>query len=92
MDIKKILISKIHPAKYNPRKDLQPGDEEYEKLKRSIEEFDIVEPSTIITASPGKYFPKFHPEAWLVGRPGRKRHLIGVNIIYEITAATTTRA
>ena len=24
------------PADYNPRKDLKPGDSEYEKLKRSI--------------------------------------------------------
>ena len=32
------------PAKYNPRKDLKPGDAEYEKLKRSIEQFGYVEP------------------------------------------------
>ena len=32
------------PADYNPRKDLKPGDEEYEKLKRSIEQFGYVEP------------------------------------------------
>ena len=32
------------PADYNPRKDLQPGDPEYEKLKRSIEQFGYVEP------------------------------------------------
>jgi len=31
-------------AKYNPRKDLKPGDVEYEKLRRSIEEFGYVEP------------------------------------------------
>ncbi|MHB8276378.1 MAG: ParB N-terminal domain-containing protein [Candidatus Humimicrobiaceae bacterium] len=44
MIIQKIPINKINPAKYNPRKDLQPGDLEYEKLKKSIEEFDLVEP------------------------------------------------
>ena len=44
MQIKKVKISDINPAKYNPRKDLQPGDPEYEKIKRSIEEFDCVEP------------------------------------------------
>ena len=44
MRIERISIEKINPAKYNPRKDLQPGDPEYEKLKRSIQEFDIVEP------------------------------------------------
>ena len=32
------------PADYNPRKDLKPGDLEYEKLKRSIEQFGYVEP------------------------------------------------
>lgn len=42
--IQKVPIEKLNPAKYNPRKDLQPGDPEYEKLKRSIEEFGYVEP------------------------------------------------
>lgn len=37
-------ISKLNPAKYNPRKDLKPGDSEYEKLKRSMEQFGYVEP------------------------------------------------
>lgn len=32
------------PADYNPRKDLKPSDAEYEKLKRSIEQFGYVEP------------------------------------------------
>ena len=32
------------PADYNPRKDLKPGDAEYEKLKRSIEQFGYVDP------------------------------------------------
>src|SRR5450830_1497214 len=44
MEIKKIPISQINPAKYNPRIDLQPGDIEYEKIKKSIDEFDLVEP------------------------------------------------
>jgi len=47
MEIKTIEISKINPSKYNPRKDLQPGDSEYEKLKKSILEFDMVEPLVI---------------------------------------------
>lgn len=34
----------LMPADYNPRKDLKPGDAEYEKLKRSIEQFGYVEP------------------------------------------------
>ena len=44
MDIKKIETNILNPATYNPRKDLQPGDKEYEKLKRSIEEFGYIEP------------------------------------------------
>jgi len=44
MDIQKITVDKLNPAKYNPRKNLKPGDSEYEKLKRSIETFGYVEP------------------------------------------------
>ena len=44
MKIEKLNISKLNPAEYNPRKDLQPGDAEYEKLKRSMEQFGYVEP------------------------------------------------
>ncbi|WP_195509904.1 site-specific DNA-methyltransferase [Clostridium tyrobutyricum] len=44
MDIQKVSVKKLNPAKYNPRKDLKPGDPEYEKLKRSIETFGYVEP------------------------------------------------
>ena len=44
MEIKKIRVSEINPAPYNPRKDLRPGDAEYEELKRSIESFGYVDP------------------------------------------------
>ena len=44
MNIEKIKIEKLNPATYNPRKELKAGDSEYEKLKRSIEEFGYVEP------------------------------------------------
>ena len=44
MNMRKIPIDQINPAAYNPRKDLQPGDPEYEKLKRSMQEFGYVEP------------------------------------------------
>ena len=43
LQIEKVAINKLNPAKYNPRKDLKPGDAEYEKLKRSIDEFGYVE-------------------------------------------------
>lgn len=44
MEIQKIDAAKLLPADYNPRKDLKPGDAEYEKLKRSLEQFGYVEP------------------------------------------------
>lgn len=44
MQVEKVSISKLNPAKYNPRKDLKPGNTEYEKLKRSMAEFGYVEP------------------------------------------------
>ena len=44
MQIEKRAVADLKAADYNPRKDLQPGDAEYEKLKRSIQEFGYVEP------------------------------------------------
>jgi len=44
MVIKTLPVGKLIPADYNPRKDLKPGDPEYEKLKRSLTEFGYVEP------------------------------------------------
>ncbi len=44
MRIVKKRIDELIPADYNPRKDLKPGDKEYEKLKKSIKEFDYVDP------------------------------------------------
>lgn len=44
MNIQKINIEKLKAAEYNPRKDLKPEDEEYQKIKRSILEFGYVAP------------------------------------------------
>ncbi len=44
MKIEKVHIDKINQAAYNPRLDLQPGDKDYEKLKKSIDTFGYVEP------------------------------------------------
>lgn len=44
MQIEKRAVADLKAAEYNPRKDLKPGDAEYEKLKRSIQEFGYVEP------------------------------------------------
>ena len=44
MKIRTVNMSKLNPALYNPRKDLAPGDIEYEKLKKSILAFGEVDP------------------------------------------------
>ena len=44
MNIQRISIDRLKPAKYNPRKDLKPGDPAYEKIKRSLHEFGYVDP------------------------------------------------
>jgi len=43
----KIDINLLNSSEYNPRKDLQPEDIEYKKIKRSIEEFGYVDPLII---------------------------------------------
>lgn len=44
MEIVKLPINQIELSDYNPRKDLRPGDSEYEKLYNSIKEFGYVSP------------------------------------------------
>lgn len=44
MNLQRIAIEKLKPAKYNPRKDLKPGDPAYEKIKRSLHDFGYVDP------------------------------------------------
>ena len=44
MRLERLPIERLSPAAYNPRKDLRPGDPEYDRLKRSIERWDSVEP------------------------------------------------
>lgn len=52
MKVERRKLSDLKPAPYNPRKDLQPGDDEYEKLKSSLLEFGYVEP-VILNARTG---------------------------------------
>jgi DNA modification methylase len=47
MEIHEISISQINLAPYNPRKDLKPGDEEYERLLAGIKHFGLVEPVVV---------------------------------------------
>lgn len=44
MNIREMKIEEINPAEYNPRVELRPGSKDFEKLKRSIEEFGLVDP------------------------------------------------
>ena len=44
MIIRTVKIKDLKAAAYNPRKDLQPGDKEYDKLAKSIAEFDYIDP------------------------------------------------
>jgi len=44
MQIEKMKLADLRPASYNPRIDLEPGMEEFEKLKSSIQEFGFVDP------------------------------------------------
>lgn len=47
MKIEKVNIKQLKMAEYNPRKDLKPEDEEYKKIKKSIQEFGYVSPIII---------------------------------------------
>jgi hypothetical protein len=44
MQLNKMVITDLKYADYNPRKALKSGDPEYEKIKRSIQEFGYVDP------------------------------------------------
>lgn len=44
MRIEKVDIENLRDAVYNPRKNLKSGDAEYERLKKSLVEFDYVDP------------------------------------------------
>ena len=44
INIQEMSINDITPADYNPRIDLNENDDEYKKIKNSIEEFGYVDP------------------------------------------------
>ncbi|MBS3972183.1 MAG: DNA modification methylase, partial [Erysipelotrichia bacterium] len=44
MQFEKVTLDQLIYANYNPRKALKPGDSEFEKIRRSIEEFGYVDP------------------------------------------------
>src|SRR5262245_49602632 len=42
--VRPMPVSRLKPARYNPRKPLRPGSRAYRKLRSSIERFGLVEP------------------------------------------------
>ena len=44
IDLRIMPLEQLQPAEYNPRQQLKPTDSAYQKLKRSLEEFGLVEP------------------------------------------------
>ena len=44
MNIQTVPIERINPAPYNPRIDLNPDDERYRRIVRSLDTFGLVEP------------------------------------------------
>ena len=69
MNIEKRRLADLKPAKYNPRKALTPEDDEYQKIKRSIEQFGYIDP--IIVNSDGT----------IIG--GHQRHTVLSDLGYE---------
>ena len=47
IDMEVVSLEKINPVPWNPRKNLKPGDPEYEKIKRSLKEFGYVDPLVV---------------------------------------------
>lgn len=47
MKIQRLAIAQLLPAPYNPRKNLKPGDPEYEKIKRSMTDFGYIVPIVV---------------------------------------------
>lgn len=44
MKVQLLPIDTYSPSEYNPRKDLLPGDREYQAIEQSLDEFGLVEP------------------------------------------------
>ena len=46
LNMQRMPIDKLKPAKYNPRKDLQPGDPAYEKINAACTTSGTLIPSS----------------------------------------------
>ena len=75
MDIELIMLKDYQDAPYNPRKDLKPGDPEYQKLTRSIDEFGFIEPIVVNTRT--KYIISGHQRVRIL----RERGILGIEAV-----------
>lgn len=44
VDIQRRPVSDLNPSAYNPRKDLQPDDAQYQDIERSLDRFGLIDP------------------------------------------------
>lgn len=44
MQVETLPLTQLQPAPYNPRVHLKPGDPGWDRLRRSLQEFDLVQP------------------------------------------------
>lgn len=47
MQIKQVSVNKLNPAAYNPRKELEEGDPQFEALKENLLKFGFVQPIVV---------------------------------------------
>ncbi len=78
LNLQERRLSELHPADYNPRIMLKPGDLEYENIKNSIETFGYVDP--IIINSDGT----------IIG--GHQRYRILLDLGYDTTQVVVVEA
>lgn len=78
LNLQERLLSELHPADYNPRVALKPGDPEYENIKNSIEVFGYVDP--IIVNSDGT----------IIG--GHQRYNVLLDLGYDTTQVVVVDA
>ena len=80
MEIRKVPISLLNAAPYNPRKDLQPGDPEYQKIARSIEKYGCVEPIIWNVASNEEAIEQYESAELIVNQVERYLMKMDINI------------
>ena len=85
LNMRTMPIEMLKPAKYNPRKDLKPGDPAYEKIKRSLHDFGISLPPALLTML-GVCGVRI---AWIQGVFPQSRTFKTIMTAYPISLSTT---